>query len=666
MAGIGIVAVAGSVLIDYVWSGGSRGFGLFQWLLLSFGILLFLAGQWLTIRGRERLRSGTVKLLGREVRVKPVEVIGLALVFGLLTGLGECVILFAEREFAGRMLRMGEELLWILPVMDSLVLLIVGAAFVIVGIVVPAVRSVYVVGFAFSMLCANALLSRLTLVERMEDYALIVLVVGLSVVMTRRLAERRPAARKLLRGSGVVAVVVLVLGLSGPLLRAVAERRALGRLGEATAGAPNVLFVIWDTVRARNLSLYGYERPTTERLESFAESALTFDLAVSPASWTLPSHGSMFTGRYPDRLNATWQLPLDGTYPTLAEVLSEHGWATAGFSANMAYVTRESGLARGFTWFEDYHIAPGRMVFVTHMALRALLRLGLLSDRATATIGLKRGSKITRGVLNWLEDRPRDRPFFVFANYMDAHDPYDAPGRFKAMYGPEPENFQSSWIGFREAKTARVQAQLDSYDACITYLDDQLGTLLDSMEREGLLENTIVVIASDHGEHFGENGFMRHGTTLYLPTIHVPLIIRAPGTPAGVRVAERVTTRDVPATILDLAGVTDDRIAGESIRPVWEGHAGNSLIFSEVRQGIRIPPGMPTSDGDLYSLIDDRYHYIRRTDNGGEELYDYLADYAESLNLAPAGTADTVLAIMRDAMQRHLSNSRPWLATTAR
>jgi arylsulfatase A-like enzyme len=550
--------------------------------------------------------------------------------------------------------------------MDSLVLLIVGAAFVIVGIVVPAVRSVYLVVFTFSMLCANALLSRLTLAERMEDYALTVLVLGLSVVMTRRLAERRPAARTLLRGAGLAAVVVLVLGLSGSGLRVVAERRALGRLGEATAGAPNVLFVIWDTVRARNLSLYGYERPTTERLKSFAESAVTFDFAVSTASWTLPSHGSMFTGRYPDRLNATWQLPLDGTYPTLAEVLSEHGWATAGFSANMAYVTRESGLARGFIHFEDYHITPGRMVFVTHMAMRALRRLGLLSDRETATIGLKRGWKITRGVLNWLEDRPRDRPFFVFANYMDAHDPYDAPGRFKAMYGPEPENFQSSWIGFREAKTARVQAQLDSYDACITYIDDQLGILLDSMEREGLLENTIVVIASDHGEHFGENGFMRHGTTLYLPSIHVPLIIRAPGTPAGVRVSESVTTRDVPATILDLAGLTDDRIAGESIRPVWEGNEKTSLVFSEVRQGVRIAPGMPTSNGDLHSIIDDRYHYIRRTDNGGEELYDYLADYAESLNLAPAGTADTVLAIMRDDLRRHLSNSRPSLATTAR
>jgi hypothetical protein len=75
---------------------------------------------------------------------------------------------------------------------------------------------------------------------------------------------------------------------------------------------------------------------------------------------------------------------------------------------------------------------------------------------------------------------------------------------------------------------------------------------------------------------------------------------------------------------------------------------------------------MPTSDGDLYSLIDDRYHYIRRTDNGGEELYDYLADRAESLNLATTDSADTVLATMRDALQRHLSNSRPSLATTSR
>jgi arylsulfatase A-like enzyme len=374
----------------------------------------------------------------------------------------------------------------------------------------------------------------------------------------------------------------------------------------------------------------------------------------------------MFTGRYPDRLNATWQEPLDGTYPTLAEVLAEHGWATAGFSANMAYVTRESGLARGFTHFEDYPITPGRMVFVAHMALRSLVRLNLLSDRGTATIGLKRGSKITDGVLGWLEDRPRDRPFFVFANYMDAHDPYDATGRFKEMYGPEPETFESSWIGFRERRLARVQAQLDSYDACITYLDDQLGTLLDAMERDGLLENTIIVITSDHGEHFGENGFMRHGTTLYLPAIHVPLVIRAPGTPAGARIDQQVTTRDLPATILDLAGVSDERIVGTSMRDIWNGGGDPGLLFSEVRQGIRIPQGMPTSNGDLYSIIDGRYHYIRRTDNDGEELYDHVADGGETIDLATTDGADATLEMMRAALRRHLAGSRPSLTASAR
>ena len=109
-----------------------------------------------------------------------------------------------------------------------------------------------------------------------------------------------------------------------------------------------------DTVRADHLSLYGYERPTTPALEQFAQQGIRFDQARATAPWTLPSHASMFTGRWPHELGEEWMTPIRGNFPTLAEYLGDHGYATAGFVANVGYCSQETGLARGFTHYEDY------------------------------------------------------------------------------------------------------------------------------------------------------------------------------------------------------------------------------------------------------------------------------------------------------------------------
>jgi hypothetical protein len=102
------------------------------------------------------------------------------------------------------------------------------------------------------------------------------------------------------------------------------------------------------------------------------------------------------------------------------------------------------------------------------------------------------------------------------------------------------------------------------------------------------------------------------------------------------------------------------------MRDIWNGGGDPGLLFSEVRQGIRIPQGMPTSNGDLYSIIDGRYHYIRRTDNDGEELYDHVADGGETIDLATTDGADATLEMMRAALRRHLAGSRPSLTASAR
>ena len=112
-----------------------------------------------------------------------------------------------------------------------------------------------------------------------------------------------------------------------------------------------------DTVRAGNLSLYGYLRPTTPRLEQFAKTGVRFDRAIAAAPWTLPSHAAMFTGRFPHEISADFRAPLDSARLTLAEAMRARGYMTAGFVANTYYCNAENGLGRGFAHYEDYPIS---------------------------------------------------------------------------------------------------------------------------------------------------------------------------------------------------------------------------------------------------------------------------------------------------------------------
>src|SRR5262249_12268568 len=126
------------------------------------------------------------------------------------------------------------------------------------------------------------------------------------------------------------------------------------------------------TVRARNLSLYGYDRQTTSRLEQFAKTGVRFDRAIAAAPWTLPSHAAMFTGRFPHELSADFRAPLDATHITLAEALRAQGDLTAGFVANTYYSNVENGLSRGFAYYEDYLVSPSELTLSESLS-RAIL-----------------------------------------------------------------------------------------------------------------------------------------------------------------------------------------------------------------------------------------------------------------------------------------------------
>src|SRR5262249_3096125 len=245
--------------------------------------------------------------------------------------------------------------------------------------------------------------------------------------------------------------------------------------------------------------------------------------------WTLASHGTMFTGRYPHELSADWLTPLDDSYPTLAEFFGERGYLTAGFVSNTRYCSYEHGLDRGFAHYEDYPVSAEQIV-VSSSLVRFLSTMPPLRE-TTANREFpprKSAAEINRAFLNWVS-RQEQRPFFAFLNYFDAHAPYRPPPPFDLRFGRKRA---SAWN--RLARTELIpqwelKAMYDAYDGALAYIDTQLGSLFEELGHRGVLENTLVIITSDHGEEFGEHGLLDHGNSLYFPSIHVPLVVYFPG-----------------------------------------------------------------------------------------------------------------------------------------
>jgi len=464
-------------------------------------------------------------------------------------------------------------------------------------------------------------------------------------------------------------------------------------------GSPNMLLIVLDTVAADHLSLHGYSRPTCPTLEGLAQRGVRFDRAQATSSWTLPSHASFFTGRWPHELSASWFTPLDATHPTLAEYLTSRGYATAGFVANLFYCGADTGLERGFTRYQDY-IFPGLSAFKPAAlvdrpveGLRAihhflwervgldifpeLLQLFYAGNRKPATA-------INHEFLNWLSSRRQPkRPFFVFLNFIDAHYPYKLPDDSVSRFGGKPRNEHEKDLidNWQAVDKPRLSARdvafaRDAYDDCIADLDEQLGRLIDKLERRGILDQTWLIVTSDHGESFGvpHNDF-GHGTSLYQPQLHVPLVIVPPavggrggGSPAPRVVPETVSLRDLAATVVDLLDLKAGApFLGASLARLWgRPDSGDSADPAASRPSPALSEVVPTNtlapasesllkERSVWaSLAEGDSVYIRAHYRGNvyEELFDLHADPRELLNLAEDAAHQPLLKRMRATLDR--------------
>ena len=617
------------------------------------------------------------KAEGGSVGLETRDLVRLVLWFGILTGAAE-VALLAVIKFGSlasapvgwanpddrlrhSYLWLSPHVAWMAPVMLSAFLALPAALLELVGRINKSFRAFRTVSGVLAFVCCCSLLY---IYPRLYGFAVVLLAGGIAVQVARVADARRALFLSFVRRTvswmvGVVLLVVVTVNVGGVLR----ERTRLGALTSSLQGAPNVLLLILDTVRAANMSLYGYSRETTPNLELLAENGVTFDRAIATSPWTLPSHVSMFTGRLPYEFNTNFLIPYGGEHTTLAEHLSDRGYMTAGFAGNLVYCAYESGITRGFVHYEDYRINAFEFLVSTALGRRFASSPVLHGLLAHPTVfGDKDAAEVTSGFLDWTETRSSDHPFFAFLNYMDAHEPYASPPRFEQRFATETprRNDLNTYFLRWAARAGRAQmsseelaAEVAAYDATLAYVDEQIGVLLEGLQNDGLLQNTIVIVASDHGEQFGEHGLHVHGNSLYMPNLHVPLVVaygdRLPG---GTRIGTPVSIRDIPATVLGLTALdAASPFQGQSLERHWTGaaaDAGNIVepVFSELTD-IR---GAPTTK----SILVGRYHYIWG-ENRIEALFDIESDPGEMTSLLTRENLELVTR-MRRLMATHIRN----------
>lgn len=372
-----------------------------------------------------------------------------------------------------------------------------------------------------------------------------------------------------------------------------------------TPKKPHIILLVLDTHRAERMSLYGYHKDTTPVLNSLIEGATLFEQAIAPGQWTIPSHASMFTGLYPTVHQTTQSFtPLPENIPTLAEILSQNGYQTVGFCNNPLVGVLDNGLKRGFNQFYNYGATiPDVPHLGAENGLRKLQRIAvdliknmttpiekqfgrspLLLKLATMPVFVPIWSRIINfkgNTVQSLKDASdylryhyktfRDQPLFMFINMMETHLPYEPPRSIMDKWVPylakdgEAQEFLRTfnrqsyrWIApmIQPFSDEEKRTLDDVYDAEVAYQDRQLRRIFGYLQRSGHLEDTAVIVVSDHGESLGEHGFMGHGFAIYNELIRVPLMIHFPGLfPEATRVEHPVSTRRIFHTILELAGL---------------------------------------------------------------------------------------------------------------
>jgi len=460
---------------------------------------------------------------------------------------------------------------------------------------------------------------------------------------------------------------------------------------------PNIIFVVLDTQRVDRLSCYGYPRPTSPRLDDLAGRAALFEMAVSPAQWTIPAHASMFTGQYP-LLHQTVQSDraLPAELPTVTEMLRQNGYHTFGFCNNPLVGVLNNGLQRGFDRFFNYASfvpdlvpapkAPDSLFGRAREKARGVIQYGVreierqfgkserllaLSQESFFVPFWSRLGNFKGDIVRCMGDMVRyvkayhddERPYFLFLNAMETHLPYwpaqpfvrkyaqwvrrdKYARRFMSLFNTQAYRWATPVINpFSEMEKAAIDAM---YDAEVAFQDHHVGRLFAALDELNAWDDTLVVVVADHGEGFGEHNYMGHAFALFQEVVHVPLVVHFPGGEmAGRRVPQAVSTRRIFHTMLQYAGIPYDEPSGSaaelSLRAAAQGRPSrDDMVVSEAYSPTNFVSVIERRDPSVLvpykclSLWRAAYQggeKLIAVDNQPEKFFNLVTDPAERVNL---------------------------------
>ncbi len=422
--------------------------------------------------------------------------------------------------------------------------------------------------------------------------------------------------------------------------------------GEATPASDvpkprNIVWIVMDTARRDYISIYGAERNAMPRLKEFSRQALIFDRAISTAHWTFPAHASMFTGMYSSKHGANHHTgdwishPMAPENLTIAEILQAKGYQTGAVVANNAVLSRESGFAQGF----EYYCDPEPFIYNLFWGQA----LKLFSQRFTdlkLRINIDRlAGDINAFAFEWLAKRAPERPFFLFLNYMEAHNGFAfVPEPYDSMYGFDRNKRDSLFVDLNPGKIVHFRDSVTVAQATfnraavqrkLSYLDMNLGLLFDKLKELGLFDDAMIIVTADHGDLFGEHHSFGHQTDLYQEVLRIPLLVKYPRSERTGRSDKLVQTVDIMPEILSYIGLeVPDGVQGQPFAKA------NHEIISELFPNARHPHTRLNPKRYIRELkaimgnVDgDSLKYIWSSKKDSSELFDLRNDPKELNNI---------------------------------
>lgn len=438
-------------------------------------------------------------------------------------------------------------------------------------------------------------------------------------------------------------------------------------MGSKTRGKPNIIFIIVDALRPKNLGCYGYQKNISPNIDEISQKGLLFQDAYSTTNATDPSLTTIFSGRFGRShgimehgalLQSEEVANYVKTVRTLPEILQRNGYKTFAVDWLGRWHAKGydyySGILRAESrWGKDLTYGQTRGHVVKKPRRGPLKYLPLIMSRVTSLVKKPHiiprtdiygdATIVTQKAIDIIKEN-KEHSFFLFMHYWDTHFPYNSPADGEGERDRPDHSSKESLKGVRHKGRDKqiqllggIKKVLDMYDGSITLVDREIGKLVAAMTDSGILENSLFVLTADHGESLTEHDiyFDHHG--LYSETIHVPLILRYTGLPQGKVVKSFVQHPDITPTILDILEIkSDEDYDGKSLIPlIYRNEQINPTIYaeethSELKQMVATPKYKYIR---ALSKKDAVCKYCHTIHGGVEELYDLAKDPGETVNV---------------------------------